>query len=258
MNKSDFENFYRPLVAENIIFLDEVGSTNDYLKELAKTGEKAGTALIAARQSAGRGRLGRDWDGGEALDIYLSILLKPQMANPSGITLMASVCVTKMLNELLDGHEAKALIKWPNDVIVKGRKICGILSEGGSYGVVLGVGINIFRRSFPKELEEKATSLNLITKRKYERADIIKGLLTIFGEYYEIFQVGGIISFLEEYRALSANIGKEVAVHEKNASYKAVATGIDGDGKLEVLLSDGTQKSLDSGEVSVRGIYGYV
>jgi len=257
MNKSDFKGFYAPFVAENIIFLDEIGSTNDYAKDLGKNGASSGTAVIAAKQSAGKGRLGRIWDGGEAKDIYLSLLLRPK-GNSSRLTLMAGVCVANTLNSFLaDSHE-KALIKWPNDVVVGSKKICGILAESGEFGVVVGIGINIGRESFPDGLKEKATSLNISTGKKHDRIGIIKLLLTKLSSYYENYEKNGISSFIEEYRGLCVNISKTVAIHENGKEYQATATGISPDGKLEIILENGTKRVLDSGEVSVRGIYGYV
>jgi len=257
MNKNSFSNFCAPLVAENIIFLDEVSSTNDYAKELAKAGCQAGTAVIAARQSAGRGRLGRGWDGGCAKDIYLSLLLKPKF-EPSRLTLVAGVSICHTLNGVLHSFGYKALIKWPNDIVVNGRKICGILTENGSFGVVLGIGINVFRESFPSELEDKATSLNLLTDLEHNREVLIKSILSNLSHAYKAFEIYGFSVFFKEYCDLCANIGKQIAVHENDTSYRATATGINSDGKLEILLENGEKRSLDSGEVSVRGIYGYI
>ncbi|MCL2564619.1 MAG: biotin--[acetyl-CoA-carboxylase] ligase [Defluviitaleaceae bacterium] len=257
MNESSFKGFNAPFVAENIIFLDEIGSTNDYAKDLGKNGTSSGTAVITAKQSAGKGRLGRIWDGGEAKDIYLSLLLRPK-GDSSRLTLMAGVCVANTLNRFLTDLDEKAMIKWPNDVVVGGRKICGILTERGEYGVVVGIGINIGRESFPEELLDKATSLNIATGQKHDRAEIIKFLLTNLSLYYESFENSGVSSFIEEYGSLCVNIGKTVAIHENNVVYTAAATGISPDGKLEITLENGTKRVLDSGEVSVRGIYGYV
>ena len=257
MNVLDFKDFFAPFAAEKIIFLDEIGSTNDYAKDLGKKGAASGTAVITAKQSAGKGRLGRSWDGGEAKDIYLSLLLRPKNGF-SGLTLMAGVCVANVLNKFLEDSQEKALIKWPNDVVAGGKKICGILTESGEFGVVVGIGINIGRANFPEELRNKATSLNIVTGKKHDRAEIIKLLLTSLSAYYENFEKSGISSFIEEYRSLCINIGKNVTVHENNTSYKATATGISPDGKLEITLENGEYRILDSGEVSVRGIYGYI
>ena len=320
MTKNDFKDFRRPFVAENIIFLDEIGSTNDYAKDLAKNGASAGTAIITAEQTAGRGRFGRSWDDGKADGIYMSVLLKPK-TNSAHLTLMAGVCVANVLNGLLgcvdiklspafsadysatfrqcsfadhlriccthtstrlckqslvrigeksrskiqpthlcrhnlDGEQA--LIKWPNDIVVCGKKICGILTEGGAFGAVLGIGINVGRESFPPELSDKATSLRILTGRSFERAAIIKLLLTELSAYYEQFEAHGISSFIDEYRTLCVNIGKTVAVHENSGIYRARAIDVDDDGGLLVELENGERRVLNSGEVSVRGVYGYL
>ena len=255
MKKNDFNDFHRPLVAENIIFLDEVGSTNDYAKDLGRNGALAGTVIIANAQTAGRGRLGRIWDSGDAEGIYMSVLLKPRK-NPAHLTLMAGVCVANVLSRILG--DTKALIKWPNDVIVGGKKICGILTEGGTFGAVLGIGINVGREKFPLELADKATSLRILTGLCYDRAEIIKMLLTELSVRYERFDIGGIRTFIVEYKDLCVNIGNDVMVHGNDGTYKAVAIDIDNDGRLLVKLEDGERCVLNSGEVSVRGVYGYL
>ena len=262
MNSSSFSNFRRPFVANDIVFLDEVGSTNDYAKELGASGALHGTAVIAAKQTSGKGRLGRAWDGGVAKDIYLSILLRPKF-EPTRLTLMTAVCVCHVLNEILGPTSEKparpkALIKWPNDIVADGKKICGILAESGAYGVVLGIGINVFRDSFPPELAQRSTSLNLLTGCEFDRSDIIKLLLTELSACYERFEADGIAAISDEYRTLCVNLGKAVSIHEKDTFYKATAIGISPDGALEVLLENGEKRALDSGEVSVRGIYGYI
>jgi len=255
MTESSFKSFHSPLVAEKIVFLDEIGSTNEYAKELGRGGAHPGICVIAAKQTAGRGRLGRSWDGGEASDIYMSALLKPKN-DPSHLTLMAGICVRNVLSALLASTPHNPLIKWPNDIIVDGKKICGILVEGGIFGTVVGIGINVMRESFSSELAGKATSLNMLTGIYHDRVEIIKALLAELSRYYEKFEEHGISSFIDEYRSLCVNIGKAVIIHEQAAAYNATAIGIDEYGRLEVILEDGQRRALDSGEVSVRGIYG--
>ena len=262
MNVGDFENFQCEHIGSNIIFLEEVGSTNDYAKELGRQGAPGGSVVIAGRQVAGKGRLGRGWDGGAGLDIYMTILLRPEIAGEAAarLTLLAGICVAKAINEL---SPKKAGIKWPNDVVIEGKKICGILTESAfkdskiDYAAV-GIGININRENFPAELSDKATSLRLENGRNYNRADIIKQVLSLFDKYYSEFLINGTASFIEEYRQLCVNIGKTVAIYENGESYRAQAVGIGENGALHIVTEDGDKREIESGEVSVRGIYGYV
>jgi BirA family biotin operon repressor/biotin-[acetyl-CoA-carboxylase] ligase len=168
---------------------------------------------------------------------------------------MAGVCAAGLVNKFLDGE---AFIKWPNDVVVTGRKICGILTESGITGTVLGIGINLNRESFPDDIADKATSLRLITGYEYERAEIIKLLLIELSRYYEKFEGQGVGSFIGEYRALCINIGKTVVICENGCEYRAEAVGVSDCGGLEIITEGGERRLIKSGEVSVRGLYGYV
>ena len=254
MDSNSFNNFQTSHTAKNIIFLQEIGSTNDYAKDLAKITPSAGVAIIAARQTAGRGRLGRSWDG-EGDNIYMSIILRPEK-DPAHLTLMAGVCVANVLNHFLADTGHKALIKWPNDIVVGRKKICGILTEGGSFGAVLGIGINVGRESFPPELMDKGTSLYMLTQAHHERTEIIKLLLSELSDYYERFIQVGISSFIDEYKKLCLNIGKTVTIYENAAKYEATCIDIAENGELYIEMPNGEKRALNSGEVSVKGIYG--
>jgi len=257
MTIESFMGFHAPRVAENIIFLDKIGSTNTYAKDLIKNGASAGTAIIAASQTAGRGRLGKSWDG-DGENIYISTILEPNVREGSiaaQLTLMAGVCVANVLERLLVSTPHKALIKWPNDIVAGRRKICGILTEGVMDAVIIGIGVNVGRKSFPSELADKGTSLYMLTGREHDRAEIIKTILSEVSAYYRRFDMQGIGSFIDEYKALCLNIGKKVTIHENDASYEAMCVGVSDGGELYVELPGGERRMLNSGEVSVKGIY---
>jgi len=258
MTIESFMGFHAPRVAENIIFLDEIGSTNTYAKDLIKNGAPSGTTIITAIQTAGRGRLGRSWDG-DGENIYMSTILVPSAREGSiapQLTLLTGLCVTNVLNRLLANTPHKALIKWPNDIVIGRKKICGILTEGVMDAVVIGIGVNVGRKSFPPELADKGTSLYMLSEREHERAEIIKAILSEISAYYERFDMQGIGSFIDEYKALCLNIGKKVTIHENDTSYEALCLDVTDSGKLYVELPGGERRALNSGEVSVQGIYG--
>ena len=262
MSAADFLIPVSAHIGSSIIFLEEVGSTNDYAKDMGASGAPSGSVVIADKQLAGKGRLGRSWDDGEGKDIYMTILLRPEISGEAAarLTLLAGVCVAKVLNEI---SPKKAAIKWPNDVVMNSKKICGILTESAFIGgtidyTVVGIGVNINRQSFPDELKDKATSLYLENDKLYSREVIIKQILNLFEKYYAEFLENGIASFIDEYRSLCVTLGKTVAIYENDVSYKAQAIGISDTGALEIVAEDGNRRIIESGEVSVRGIYGYV
>ena len=194
------------MIAWRVIYLEEIGSTNDYVKELAKNGADAGLCVIASRQTKGRGRLGRSWDGSEG-DIFMSVLLKPTLLDAS-LTLFAGLCVARVLDRFLSNE--CAMIKWPNDILIDGKKICGILTESGDFGAIVGIGINVNRECFDGELKEKATSMRIVSGTAHDLDEIIKALLAELGERYEQFESFGMDFFMDEYRSRSTSCLGEI------------------------------------------------
>ena len=219
--------------------------------------------FAAERQSAGKGRRGRAWDSPGGSSIYMSILLRPDIrpAKAPMLTLVMGLSAAEGIKETT-GVDAK--IKWPNDIVADGKKICGILTEMVTEieyinYVVIGVGINVNQESFPEGLEGKATSLRIAGGRTFGRAEIIAAVLKAFEKNYELFLEAGDLSQLRaRYDRLLVNLGRDVRVLEPGNEYEARAKGISDEGELIVTLSDGKERHVFSGEVSVRGIYGYV
>ena len=176
------------------------------------------------------------------------------------MTLVAGLSVARALKALC-GLDVK--IKWPNDVVAGGRKLCGILSEmsaemSGIHYLVIGIGINVNTEQFPEELRDKATSLYLETGKKMQRARIIGTCMECFEEDFSLFEKTMDLSLLkDQYEALLVNKDEKVKVLERDASYVGTARGIDREGELLVEKEDGSLASVYAGEVSVRGIYGY-
>ena len=246
---------------KTVHFARETDSTNLWIKRLAKEGAPEGTLALAEFQSAGRGRLGRSWEVPEGTSVMMSILLRPKFEPQYAptLTLVMGMAVAKAVKSL--GFDVS--IKWPNDVVVSHKKICGILTEMGvrdgkiDYAVI-GVGINVNIREFPEEMADKATSLYLESGREFDRSQIPGLVMEAFGEYYEKFAATCDLSGLkEEYESILANYNQPVRVLAKEP-YEGVARGITDGGELLVEKTDGTIATVSAGEVSVRGLYSYV
>ena len=246
---------------KTVHFARETDSTNLWIKRLAKEGASEGTLALAEFQSAGRGRLGRSWEVPEGTSVMMSILLRPKFEPQYAptLTLVMGMAVAKAVKNL--GFDVS--IKWPNDVVVSHKKICGILTEMGvrdgkiDYAVI-GVGINVNIREFPEEMADKATSLYLESGKEFDRSQIPGLVMEAFEEYYEKFAATCDLSGLkEEYESILANYDQPVRVLAKEP-YEGVARGITDGGELLVEKTDGTIVAVSAGEVSVRGLYSYV
>ena len=246
---------------KTVHFAREIDSTNLWIKRLAKEGAPEGTLALAEFQSAGRGRLGRSWEVPEGPSVMMSILLRPKFEPQYAptLTLVMGMAVAKAVKNL--GFDVS--IKWPNDVVVSHKKICGILTEMGvrdgkiDYAVI-GVGINVNIREFPEEMADKATSLYLESGKEFDRSQIPGLVMEAFEEYYEKFAATCDLSGLkEEYESILANYNQPVRVLAKEP-YEGVARGITDGGELLVEKTDGTIVAVSAGEVSVRGRYSYV
>ena len=246
---------------KTVHFAREIDSTNLWIKRLAKEGAPEGTLALAEFQSAGRGRLGRSWEVPEGTSVMMSILLRPKFEPQYAptLTLVMGMAVAKAVKSL--GFDVS--IKWPNDVVVSHKKICGILTEMGvrdgkiDYAVI-GVGINVNIKEFPEEMVDKATSLYLESGKEFDRSQIPGLVMEAFEEYYEKFAAACDLSGLkEEYESILANYNQPVRVLAKEP-YEGVARGITDGGELLVEKTDGTIVAVSAGEVSVRGLYSYV
>ena len=252
----------------DVIYREEIPSTNTLLKELARAGAPAGSVAVCDFQSAGRGRLQRVWQAAAGETLPVSLLLKPRLT-PEQIplcTLGAAVAAAQAIEQICP--ELKAGIKWPNDVVLSGRKCVGILCEGafdpeGRLCVIMGVGFNGNQRVFPPELAASATSLFLEKQRQNPDAEpvILRELLTAFLEAAEKaadrLEEGGLPAILPEYRARSVTIGSAVRVIAPTEEYIGQAEGMDASGSLLVRDGSGVLRTVVCGDVSVRGLMGY-
>ena len=245
------------------VYFDATDSTNVQAKRLAEAHAPHGTLVVSDRQDGGKGRRGRSWASPSGVGIWMSLILRPEIAPSSAsmLTLAAALAVREGIREETG---LSPLIKWPNDLVLNGKKICGILTEMSTelmeiQYVVTGIGINVNQREFPPEIRDTATSLSLEAGRSFRRSSLIAAILKAFEKDYTAFlKTGDLSLLLEEYNACLVNRGKEVCILDPSGEYRAVAEGIDESGSLLVTLPDGTRREIISGEVSVRGIYGYV
>lgn len=250
-------------IAKPVYFKEETGSTNNDVKLLAENGAPHGTMVTAAMQSAGKGRRDRVWKSPAGTTIAMSVLLRPKLGPDlaSMVTLIQAHAIVLAIEEVCG---LQAQIKWPNDVVVNGRKVCGILTEmsvsmGEIDYVIVGSGINVNMDEFPEELSEVATSLKLACGHPVSRLQLIESILTHFEQEYDRFEACGDLSFLKEsYEAHMVNKDREVRVLDPKEPFEGIARGINTHGELLVEKGDGTIEAIYAGEVSVRGLYGYV
>lgn len=249
------EGLNTEFIGRKIVCMEVTDSTNNAAK--AATGMPDGTLFISEIQTGGKGRLGRAWTSPKGTGIWMSLLLKPKIlpSDVAQITLIVGMAVAKSI-----GCGAK--IKWPNDVVIGTKKVCGILTEMSAEiervnYVVPGIGINVNIESFDSELSEKATSLYIETGEKFERCAIIRAFLEEFEVLYKQFLKDGIAALAEDYRELCVTIGREVSVIYPNRTVNGKAVDINEEGELIVETENG-KIVVGSGEVSVRGIYGYI
>lgn len=247
---------------KTVHFVKNTDSTNLLAKKLAKEGVPHGTLAAAQFQSAGRGRLGRTWQSEEGSSVAMTLVLRPEFEPryASMLTLVMGLSVAQAAGAL----GLSASIKWPNDVVVSRKKICGILTEmemceGKIRDVVIGVGINVNTRAFPEEVADKATSLYLEGGQDYDRSQVIGLVMKFFEKNYEIFVKTCDLSGLrEDYQRMLANLNQPVRVIDPKNPYEGIARGINEGGELLVEREDGSIRLVSAGEVSVRGLYSYV
>ena len=240
-----------------IINLDEIDSTNEYLKRMSNDGYNSDEMLVvtAQYQTAGKGRRGRSWVTEPGTALMFSVLLKPRLKldDCSMLTLVMALAVKRSLSDM----DIEAMIKWPNDIVIGTKKVCGILTEYSGGRVICGIGINVNTRAFPEELSHIATSLYLETGRETDRAALAASVMNHFEPLYDRFLSGGFAALADEYKKLCVTIGRKVTVTGAGDTIRGTAAGITPDGGL-VLDTENGQKIITSGEASVRGIYGYI
>lgn len=248
-------------LGSNMIYEEWMDSTNTRAKGIGEENVMNEAVVVTKKQTAGRGRRGRNWISPEG-NCYFSVLVKPniQVENASVITLVAALALTQAVKNVM---ELNVQIKWPNDVVVNGKKLCGILTESsidadGLKYVVIGVGVNANQKQFDAEIESMATSIVLQTGETVDCAHVIGEFLNCFENLFEVFlNTEDMTELMDQYNLLLVNRDREVRIIDQSERI-GTAIGINEKGELLVRGADGDVEAVISGEVSVRGLYGYV
>ena len=251
---------------KEIYYAKQLDSTNLEAKRVLLEGRGAEPgAVVCEQQFSGRGRRGRGWVSPLGAGLWMTLVLRPNLEpmKASMLTLVAGLAVSRAVEEL---YEIPATIKWPNDIVVHGKKLCGILTEMTTEemrmtGIVVGIGVNTGITDFGEELREKATSLALEVAKpdEVDRLMVFRAVLRQFQSCYEQFmQTKDLSLLIDDYNARCITVGHRVRVEEGASAFEAWAQAVDAQGELLVRLEDGTSRTVCAGEVSVRGVMGYV
>ena len=243
-----------------IINLDEVDSTNEYLKRLVADGWNSDdiTVVSAQFQTAGKGRRGRQWLTEPGTALTFSVLLKPKMdlSDCSMLTLVMAMAVRRALSDI----DVETQIKWPNDIVMEGKKVCGILTEAiaETGHIIIGCGVNTNQESFPEDLADKSTSVLIATNDCVDHDSLLESIIYHFEKLVDVFmETGDFTSLKDEYEEALVSMNGEVTVLDPEGEYSGICLGIDERGQLKV-KHDEEVTCVYAGEVSVRGVYGYV
>lgn len=246
-------------LGRNIVSLEVIDSTNEEAKRQGAAGAPDGTLCVAEQQTGGKGRLGRTWASPPGSGVWMSLLLRPQLApqEATQLTLIVGLSVCRAIRRLTG---CEAMIKWPNDIVIGRKKVCGILTELAAdmeqiHYVVVGIGINANLSEFPGELQKKATSLFLETGHKIDRAALVRAVLEEFEANYDRFLTDLTADFITPYEALCVSLNRQVSVIRGGREITGQSIGLTKAGELLIRTEDGTTLEIGSGEVTVQGIY---
>ncbi|MBQ8535805.1 MAG: biotin--[Clostridia bacterium] len=229
-------------------------STNTCLKEAAKQGAPAGTVCLAQAQTAGKGRLGRSWFSPPGRGLWVSVLARPQMPLERWphLTLAAALAMAKAV----ENQGLAPQIKWPNDLVLQGKKVCGVLLEMGPGFVVIGTWLNLRPGSYQEELQDKAGSLEEISGRPMAGDAILADYLYHLEKALQALEQRGLAGIRDEYEKRSCTLGRDVVV-SGGMDARGRAEALDEDGALILKLANGDTCRVLAGDVSVRGVMGY-
>ncbi len=247
------------LVGRQIHCENEIASTNQLAQQLAAQGAPEGLVVLAETQTAGRGRMGRRWESPAGVNVYCSILLKPQIPPRQApqLTFLSAVATAEALKEL---YGIDARVKWPNDILVGGRKIAGLLNELSAeteqiHALVLGIGINVNMAAdqFPDELRYPATSVKIETEELQLRLPLVRLLIQRIDLLYAEFLAEGFAPLRRRWETLFDLLDRQVEVDLGQRTISGVVGGLEPDGALKLFLPDGSVERVVAGDVRPIG-----
>ncbi|MBM7647969.1 BirA family biotin operon repressor/biotin-[acetyl-CoA-carboxylase] ligase [Bacillus ectoiniformans] len=243
-------------LGKRIVFKDSTDSTQKEAHRLAQEDFKEGTVVIAEEQTAGRGRMTRTWHSPKYTGIWMSVILKPQLPpyKAPQFTLITAVAIVEAIIEVT-GMTPE--IKWPNDILMNGKKITGILTELQAdadqiHSIIIGIGMNVNQPEFPEELKDIATSLAIETGNKVSRARLIQELLKNIERYYDIYIEEGFSEIKKRWETYAISIGKQITARTVQATIEGKALGITEEGVLKLLDKEGTIHDIYSADIEVN------
>lgn len=244
-------------IGHQLHYYETIGSTNDEAVRLGMKGSPEGTALVAETQSAGKGRMRRAWHSPPGANIYTSIILRPQFEPDRApqISLAAGVAVAETLNPYCPGD---VCLKWPNDVLINEKKVCGILTQMKMSGsaidfVVVGIGINVNwnHEQFPEDIQSMATSVSIEAGREISRLELIIRLYENMAKCYRELAQNGFAPIREKWLGLTSMIGKPVSVMFQKEKVTGKAVGLDNDGALLLLTAGNETVKVSAGDATI-------
>ncbi len=243
------------IIGRSIELLAEVASTNTLAMEMASSGAPDGSAVVAEKQTGGKGRLGRTWISPKG-NLYLSVILRPDMPLHKApvITLMGAVAVATAIN---NRYKLEAAIKWPNDILIAGKKVSGLLTEVSAEQdrirhIVLGIGVNVNMglEALPSGVREHTTTIAAESGKQINRTVLLQDLLRNL-EYWYLLFLKNPAEVLQQWRKLNMTVGNRVTVSGTGETIEGIALGIDEEGRLIITQDDGTQRTIAAGDVTI-------
>ncbi len=237
----------------------KIDSTNSYLLRLGEKGFPEGTVAVADEQTSGRGRFGRKWQAEPLSSLLFSILLRPTFLNRDEVFILTFSAAVAVADAVESVAGVKSELKWPNDILFRGRKLCGILLESNFEGdklnhVVLGVGLNVNQTLFPDEISASAVSLSMIAGRSFDREEVLSSILFSFNDIYESLKAKDFYSIMKRWRDRSSMFGKRIKFNVAGKEFEGTLDEVGDDGAVSILTSSGVLK-FTAGEITISEIY---
>lgn len=249
-------------IGKKIYSYAEVDSTNDIALKLAEAGAAEGTVVFAGHQRKGRGRFNRKWHSPTAKNILCSIILRPAI-NPKRISQISLMTAVAAASTLRSEYDLPALIKWPNDIYLRGRKVSGILVDMGAeldlvHYAVVGIGINLnnVASDFPPSIRSLATSVKIETGKKVDRVKAAQSLLTQIDRWYRTYLKEGFDLIGNTWVDMSLTLGKRITAKTAEGQITGIPTGLDEDGSLLIRLDSGIIKKIASADILIQSKQG--